>query len=334
MATPIKTTTNFKAYLQGTSFSGGDYADNPMTVTESWVIQPSPAIPPANPSQIKVDPENDWETMTQENIIPFYGMKYSDWVAGRSPAQSINTNLWWKYSYCTSIEMSKTKTGEVVASLGFASRWKARPSTMAASGTVATLHDTPVVEYAGAQRETETFRQNGGSSVAAPPAALDKSAADIAGDATNSGSKNGIITYVPQMKVRVKRVLDVEVHGGISNIMNYFAGWIGTRNSVLFLNLPVNSVVMEGMSASKLEGPYYEVLWDFLYDSYYEHSQVPELDRDNVPKMNATGTNYADVRWVRVSRSTQDHNGIFFTTTTYGTSNATVKGFAEKGYWN
>lgn len=327
MATPLKTTTSFDAYLQGTSFSGGDYADNPMIVTETWVIRRKD-----HPEYI-LDPEYYWATMVNETILPNFGMKYSDWVAGRSPAQALDTLLWWKYSYCTNIELTKTKDGTCVANIAFASRWKARPSNLATPGST-TLHDTPVVEYAGAQRETEIFRQAGASSVTAPPASLDKSTSDIAGDATNSGGKNGIMTYVPQMKVRVKRVLDVEVHGGISTIMNYFASWIGSRNSATFLNLPANSVVMEGMSASKLEGPYYEVLWDFLYDSYYEHSQVPELDRDNIPKMNATGTNYADVRWVRVTRSTQNHNGIFFVTTGYGTANSTIKGFAEKGYWN
>lgn len=329
MATPIKSTTNFKCYLQGTSFSTGDYSDNPNGVTEVWLIEKKTGVEGAQP---KLDPELDWETLVAENAIPNFGELYSDWVAGRSPAQSIDSALWWSRSYCISIELTKTKEGRCQGTFAFSSRAKGRPSSIAGAAT--TLHDTPVVEYVGGQRETEIFRQNGASSVAAPPSGLDKSTSDIGGDATNPGGKNGIPTVVPQMKIRVRRQLDVNINGGISSIANYFAAWIGTRNNATFLNLAANSVVMEGMNIVKLEGPYYEVVWDFLYDAYFEHSQIPELDRDNVPKMNATGTNYSDVRWQRVSRGTQNHNGIFFVSSTYGTADTTMKGFAEKGYWN
>lgn len=323
MATPVKTTSTYRAYLLGTTFGCGDYSDNPMVIQESWLIDKLLGG--------KLDPEQNWGSMTIENAIPTFGMVYSDWVAGRIPAQTVSANFYWQKAYCNSIELSKTKEGKVAATFAFICRQKVQPSTMTSGSPV--VYDTPVVEYVGGQRETEIFRQNGASSVAAPPAALDKSTSDIGGDATKNGGKNGVLTVVPQMKVRVRRQLDVNVNGGISTICNYFKDWIGTRNSATFLGMAANSVVMEGMNVVKLEGPYYEIVWDFLFDAYYEHQQVPELDRDNVPKMNATGTNYSDVRWIRVSRSTQNHNGIFFATTGYGTANTTIQGFAEKGYW-
>lgn len=323
MATPVKTTSTYRAYLLGTTFGCGDYSDNPMVIQETWLIDKLLGG--------KLDPEQNWGSMTIENAIPTFGMVYSDWVAGRLPAQTVSANFYWQKAYCNSIELSKTKEGKVAATFAFICRQKVQPSTM--SGGSPVVYDTPVVEYVGGQRETEIFRQNGASNVAAPPAALDKSTTDIGGDATKNGGKNGVLTVVPQMKVRVRRQLDVNVNGGISTICNYFKDWIGTRNSATFLGMAANSVVMEGMNVVKLEGPYYEIVWDFLFDAYYEHQQVPELDRDNVPKMNATGTNYADVRWIRVSRSTQNHNGIFFATTSYGTANTTIQGFAEKGYW-
>lgn len=323
MATPVKTTATYRGYLVGTTFGCGDYSDNPMVIQESWLIDKSAGG--------KLDPEQNWGSMTVESVIPLFGMAYSDWVSGRIPAQTVSANFYWQKAYCNSIELSKTKEGKVAATFAFICRQKVQPSTM--SGGSPAVYDTPVVEYVGGQRETEIFRQNGASNVTAPPAALDKSAADIGGDATNNGGKNGVLTIVPQMKVRVRRQIDVNVNGNISVICNYFKDWIGTRNSATFLGMAANSVVMEGMNVVKLEGPYYEIVWDFLFDAYYEHQQVPELDRDNVPKMNATGTNYSDVRWVRVSRSTQNHNGIFFATTGYGTANTTIQGFAEKGYW-
>jgi len=330
MATPIKTTANYQCYLIGNSFSMGD--ENPNTVVSTWIIRkmaggseepPTPAVPTPF---VQIQPSKEWDQLSTENAIPTIGEIFSDY-------STYTSEFDFDTYYCVSVEVSENKDGSITAVSTFIDRWKIEPSTW---NTAPTRLPPVSVEYITTNREDQIYRIDGTSPnlVATPPANLDKSAADIGGIAALKGSRNGLPTNVPQVRIRVRLTTDVWTigSGGLADVVDTYKDYIGTRNDDVFLGFEAGSVVCDGFNIAKLEGPFYEIVFDFTYDSKFEHSQVPEFDTDGKPKENVTGTEFSDVRWIRSSRPQIDHNNIFFSTTP-GTKDADVQAVAQNGWW-
>jgi hypothetical protein len=100
--------------------------------------------------------------------------------------------------------------------------------------------------------------------------------------------------------------------------------YIGTRNNAAFLSFPSNSLTCEGISFSDVAEEYYEVAFEFLYDRYYGHEQVPQYDADGKPAR--SGSNLLRVDWKRQPLSGANFNLIF-------ASDARLQLRAEQGYW-
>jgi hypothetical protein len=316
--------------LVGNSFSIGD--ENPNTVVSTWIIRkmgggsvdpPTPAVPTPF---VQIRPSVEMDNLIEENALPKIGEIFSDY-------SSYTGELDYDTYYCVSVEISENKDGSITAVSTFVDRWKIEPASWS---TTPTRMPPVSVEYITTNREDQIYRINGTSPnlVATPPANLDKSAADIGGIAALKGSRNGLPTNVPQVRIRVRLTTDIYTTGGngLLDVVSAYKDFIGTRNDDVFLDFAAGSVVCDGFNIAKLEGPFYEIVFDFTYDSKFEHSQVPEFDTDGKPKENATGTEFSDVRWVRTSRPSKDFNEVFFSTSP-GTEDADVRTIAENGWW-
>ena len=87
-------------------------------------------------------------------------------------------------------------------------------------------------------------------------------------------------------------------------------------------------MLCEGVTVSKTGAgtEYYEVIFEFLYDFWAHHEQVPTCTPDGRPTQGSTGP--SEVKWKRVGRDTADFNNI------YGSpADAVLKNLIEKGYW-
>lgn len=335
MATPIKTTTSYVGYLISTSYSESDYGESANSITETWLIKKKDVISGEPPLLVPtsrflvLQPEVSIQTMASEAIIPTIGIAYDDWVAGRSPAMGTrHVGSWYKKARLLSRDMTHNKDGSLTCIFIFANRKK----TSLASETLATHlgYYPPTVEAVAGMREMELFRRN--PSTVAPSGA--DTSADIGGTAAITGARQGIMVVVPQLKLRVRRAVDVYAdNGAIKDIIAAFDGMIGTRNSAAFMGYATGKLVSEGFNLAKLETSYYELVFDFIWDANFEHSQVAEHEKDGIPKMDATGTNFSSVIWTRPTRATFEFNNIFFEGTAYTTPVVAYKNIAEKGYW-
>ena len=328
MATPIKTTTNYLGYLLSSTYAESDYSDTPNILTETWMIV-------SNGSRYaQIQMETHSASMHSEGVLPSYGMVWSDWKAGRSPAIAGSAVHWTYGAICISYEVTANKDGSITVVVYFSNRKKTLPTRQDdATAPVAPANQNvyPVVlESTAGSREMELFRT---SPSGAPPATLDSSAADIVGTAVANGAKQGPVVTVPTLRIRVRRAVNVQENGNIAAIVKAFSSMIGARNTTAFMTFGTGEVYCESFSTAKLEGPNYELVIDFVWDAYFEHSQVPVHDVDGLPKMNSTGTDFLDVRWKRVGRPSFEFNRIFFLTTAYTVVNTEYQAIGERGYW-
>lgn len=315
MAVPLKTTTNFNCYLQSQRVSTGDVGSS-NEIIEVWIISPKEGI---------VRPETQMHrTLMAENAVPQIGEYYADWWAAY-PSIVLSGN-WQGEARCRSHEFTTLVDGNVQATFRFQTFWQKRPGDANTA-----LHLPTTVDVGSSTRTMALFRRNW---TTPPIATLDKSAADIGGDAAILGTKEPYDTVVSQARLRVRLVEDAEILpiDGVATIM---ALAVGKRNEEIFMGFPVQSLVLESFAINKLEGEFYEFTFDAVFDRYYEHDQIPEMDVDGQPKTNNTGTEFSDVRWQRVERETIDFNTFFaYTDANFGlTPDPIRQEIAEKGYW-
>jgi hypothetical protein len=314
MATPVKTTSNFNCYLIGTQISHPDY-EEPETIVETWQIKVKES------AFSIVNPEVVYEGLVDENAVPAWGETFTSWCSGRSPAMT--PAYGWGDAYCIGVEYSKNKDGSVIAQISFSNR-KKQTNTQ----TGATQNYFPVsVEAASQQRETVLFKRNW---AAGPPSGSDQSAA-ISGDNIASNPRDGMPYYINQVRYRVRRAFDSKTHS-LMDVTNHFSAHVGKRNELTFMNNLVGSMEFEGFNVVKLEGPFYEIVFDFIYDEHNFHSQTVGLAPDGLPTTDATGLNPTDVRWTRPTKLYFDFNTVCWTTT-LGTADANLKAIMQRGYW-
>jgi hypothetical protein len=175
-------------------------------------------------------------------------------------------------------------------------------------------------EYNAVTRTVPLYRR---SWTSGPPSNLDESAADIGGSALTGGdaSRSNIVT---QVRARLKFIQDATVGTGMIGAATSLASYTGYSNSASFGGFPARTLVCEGVNIGKLDGEYYQVIFDFLYDPWYHHEQYATLDADG--KVKLTSGNPTEVKWKRQTRSTVDFNNIW-------AGDATLQAMTNKGYY-
>jgi hypothetical protein len=175
-------------------------------------------------------------------------------------------------------------------------------------------------EYNAVTRTVPLYRR---SWTSGPPANLDESASDIGGTALTGGdaSRSNIVT---QVRARLKFIQDATVGSGMIGAATSLASYTGYSNSASFGGFPARTLVCEGVNIGKLDGEYYQIIFDFLYDPWYHHEQYATLDADG--KVKLTSGNPTEVKWKRQTRSTVDFNSIW-------AGDATLQAMTNKGYY-
>jgi hypothetical protein len=169
-------------------------------------------------------------------------------------------------------------------------------------------------------RAIKAYRIDGSSALTAPDPAVDRSVADIGGIQ--------VVTEIDVRQINYKLRMYIDADSISTRDVATFAGaYVGHRNSDTFFGNAPNTMICDGVAINHLEGEYWELVIDYLYDEYSFHSQEPALAPDGKPLV-ITGK-YSDVRWVREKRSALAFNDIW----PVGDLGKSLKFQAWKGSW-
>jgi hypothetical protein len=222
---------------------------------------------------------------------------------------------WEQFAVCRSYTLSQVSGKLIKVSMHFSTMYFVDPTS---SSTL--RYQLPAMsEYTARQRTSKIYR-NGWS--VSPPTGADISA-DIGG--TNMvGGSTAVDTMVPQISIRVRATQDSSATSMLQ--ATTLANYMGKLNSVAFMGAPIGTILCEGVSVSKTGAgtEYYEVIFEFLYDFWAHHEQVPTCEPTGRPLQGSTGP--SEVKWKRMTRSTADFNAIY-------SGDAVLKNLIEKGYW-
>jgi hypothetical protein len=224
---------------------------------------------------------------------------------------------WEQFCNCRSYTLSQVSGKLIKVSMHFSTLYFVDPTS---SGTI--KYQLPAMsEYTARQRTTKVYRT--AWSVVPPP--LSNASADIGGTNVVGGS-TAIDMLVPQISIRVRATQDSSVTSMLQ--ATTLANYMGKLNSVAFMGAPIGTVLCEGVSVSKTGAgtEYYEVIFEFLYDFWAHHEQVPTCEPTGRPLQGSTGP--SEVKWKRVARDSANFNDI------YGSpADPVLKNLIEKGYW-
>jgi len=173
------------------------------------------------------------------------------------------------------------------------------------------------IEFQSINRSMRIYRTGWSTN---PPATSDASA-DIGGTATQ-GLGDSNVWPVNQCRIRMRFIQDataLQIATAAANLSSYN----NTRNSAIFLSCAARSLICEGVTFNPIKHEFYEVTFDFLFDPFFHHEQVPDLAPDGRPDRVSTGPK--TVKWKRLPRTETDFNNI------YGGSTA-LKTIVERGY--
>jgi hypothetical protein len=271
-------------------------------ITEVWHCESATAGTPLLPS---VDGMNILaDTSTGGPVLPNIGDAYT--IPGGTGTKWVETALlrsinWAKSSIGLNATLEYTtryfqtnasgdarglaKTEEVFAN-----------ATNLAAGLFLPAQVVPVMRT----RSAKLLRDNPG--MTGPPVASDKSGADIGGIAKQCD------TDVCQVGMRLRIIIDSESQS-IDATTGVLQQYVGKRNLNAFLGYGAQNLVCTSASLNHLEDEYWEVVLEYLFDQYYHHSQEAQRGTDGRPLM--SGTNFANVQWVRANRSEVDFNDIW-----------------------
>jgi hypothetical protein len=329
MSTPEISTENFTGYIISRAMS-----DNDMNVmnqlVETWVIQKKPFTPTAGVHDIVIPECSHYQLMVTEGVIPKVGSLYSAWATARGWC---GDGTFPVVARCRSNNFTTMPDGRISVTTRWSTYYQVDPKSMASL-----VYQLPCsIEFQGGSREMLVYRI--GSTMTSPSFSSDKSTTDIGGDAAIPGGKTGMPSFVPITKIRMRVIKDATIVG-IADLAAHIGTFIGMRNSEAFLGFGTKTVVFDNFTVTGLEGEFYEIVFHFTFDRYYEHSQVPVMDFDGQPRTISSGSpaavNIEDVRWQRVTRDTKNFNHFFFDTYAQlivGTIFTSQQAIALKGYW-
>ena len=223
---------------------------------------------------------------------------------------------WEQFAVCRSYTLSQISGKLIKISMHFSTMYFVDPTS---SGPL--RYQLPAMsEYTARQRTTKVYR-TGWSTV--PPPTLNISASEIGGTNVVGGS-TAIDMLVPQISIRVRATQDSSVTSMLQ--ATTLANYMGKLNSAAFMGAAIGTVLCEGVSVSKTGAgtEYYEVIFEFLYDFWAHHEQVPTCEPTGRPLQGSTGP--SEVKWKRVGRDSADFNAIY-------SGDAVLKNLIEKGYW-
>lgn len=276
-------------------------ADNPGTITNRIIVERKPTGSPATRAPVAIP--DDIPLLGTELVIPKEGEL---WPGGGD---------WHTYARFRNCSYETLPGGVVQITLNWSTRYIVDPVTGSVSGTM------PIVmEYSTRVRSQTIFRS--GWSVS-PPASLNASTTDIGGTSLKSSDEGSTID-VAQCNVRLRAVQDASI-SPTSAAASTLSSYVGTMNNATFCGFVAYSLVCTGLSINKLEGEFYEVVFEFLFDQWYHHEQTATIAADGRPLRTAAGE-LSEVKWKRLARTSTDFNNIFG-------GNARLKLRAENGWW-
>lgn len=180
--------------------------------------------------------------------------------------------------------------------MGFTDQFGSSPDVILPSST----------SYNAVTRMAKIYRR---SWTTVPPPGADASS-NIGGTAVGDSGAT-ITVHVPQVRMRVSLIGDASVVD-MQTAMQNVIGFTGKINSHTFAGFPIGTVICEGVNIVQTTMPRFEVVADFLYDDWAHHEQVATNGADGRP--NWSGSNLADVRWVRSTRVSDNFNNLFAST--------------------
>lgn len=294
----MPSTTSFNYEIVQTRFSAGTIG-TPSTIQQTLIVERKVG---------NVDLAKDVSVMLTENLIPELNEDYS--------VTSPGVRDWAQYATFRGYDAEYVGSGKVRITLRFSTMYAVDPTVV--SGQELALPAS--TDYQSMLRTTKIFRE--GYSTNPPTTSANSTTADIGG--TNvQGTRGGRDIQVPQMRIRLRLVQNADL-SGITTTAGVVLQYVNKISNATFLGFPAYSVICEGASLASLEGEFYEVVFDFLYDTFYHHEQVVQMAADGRPDM--TAGNYVRVDWKRFPRSAVNFNDIFST-------NTRQKAIAEKGYF-
>lgn len=293
----MPSTTTFNYEIIQTRFGVGTIGQ-PSTIQQTLVIERKTG---------NIDLAKDVRLMLSENLVPELNEYYN--------VTSPDVRDWAQYARFRGYDAEYLGNGKVRMTLKYATLYSVDPTVVAGQE----LAMPASTDYQSMIRTTKIFRTGYTTN---PPPTLDSTTADIGG-ANVQGTRGGRDIQVPQMRIRLRLVQNADL-AGISTTAGVVALYVNRISNAVFLGFPAYSVICEGASLSTLEGEFYEVVFDFLYDTFYHHEQVVQMAADGRPDMSAG--NYTRIDWKRFPRSAVNFNDIFGT-------NTRQKAIAEKGFY-
>ena len=275
---------------------------------------------------------DDLNKMIVEGAIPAVGDLYEDWDASSA------RGMWQGLCRVRTIDFETIDTtGRVRVTVNWSCLAATDPKTITAFGQ-SIPNPNPIknflpasIEYQASLRSTKVY--NTGWSTQPPTigttpfAPVDTTSANIGGT-TVSDWANGLDTVVPQVRVKLRIVRDATVAKMVDqwDVVSTYIGKIHATTTDKFFKFDPGTIICEGVSMLKLEGEYYEVVFEFLWDGFSFHDQVITSFADGEPKFNGSTLNFERVDWKRSTRTGANFNNIFST-------EADLKLIVERGYW-
>lgn len=280
----------------------------------------------------------DLNKLIVEGAIPAIGDLYGAW----DPASVRGT--WQALARCRSITYETIDTiGRCRATVTFTTLANTNPNTIVVL-PAQVPSPNPIknflpasIEYSSSVRAAKLYRTGWTTQ---PPTVdgtsylpVDTTVADIGGTSARN-PKEGIDSFCSQVnfKLRLMRDATLAPMAAQWTVVKDYIGKIHastTSGSAVapFFNFPAGTIICESVSMTKIEGTeYYEVVFNFLWDEFAFHDQVPELEAWGDVRMTGSPPTLYRVDWQRKKFSGVNFNNIL-------TAEADLKAIIEKGYW-
>lgn len=295
----MPSTTTFNYEIIGTRFNAGGLG-TASTIDQTLIIEKKGGT---------INLGKDVSVMITENLVPELDEYYNP---GSSPAATD----WAQYARFRGYDAEYVGAGKVRMTLRYSTMWTVDPNGV----TGQALAMPASTDYSSMIRSIKLFRY--GWVTDPPSTASDSTTADIGGISV-FGTRGGLDVQVPQMRIRLRLVQNADIQA-ISAAAGVVIQYVNKLSNATFLGFPAYSILCEGASLANVDGDFYEIVFDFLYDAYYHFDQVPFYDADGRPTM-TTGGSYFRVDWKRLPRTKTDFNNIF--------TGTRQKAIAEKGFY-
>lgn len=323
-------TTSYEIFFVSSTETNGDFGQQSEIVQQYIVRRLDEGVVNYN--------GEDLNGMYVEGAIPTIGTLYLDW----DPASERGT--WQALARCRNVVFETIdKQGRCRVTVTWTTLAATDPNTIVVLPSQIPSPN-PIknflpasIEYSSSVRAVKLYR-TGWTTV--PPTVdgatflpVDATTADIGG--TNAKNpKEGIDSFCSQVNLRMRLMRDATLAPMADQwtvVQDYIgkihaSGTSGT-NVQPFFNFPAGTIICESVSMTKIEGTeYYEVVFNFLWDEFAFHDQVPELEAWGDVRMSGSPPVLYRVDWQRKKFAGVDFNNIL-------SGELDLKAIIERGYW-